>query len=72
MSGTLKWRPVTNDWQFGAKGAVRDVIYNNGTRTLDRSHFGWLEGMRDVGHKDAQNLIDAIQEHGEIEIVTEF
>jgi len=72
MSGTLKWRPVTNDWQFGAKGAVRDVVQNDGARTLDESHRGWLKGMRDVGHKDAQNLIDAIEEHGEIEIVIHY
>jgi len=68
MSGTLEWRPVKNDWNYGAKGKLRDVMYDKGLSVLDRSHLQWLRGFLDAGFDEAEDLIDAINSHNEIEI----
>ena len=35
---------------------------------LNQSHIPWVEGLRDAGVEGAQELIDALVEHGEVEI----
>lgn len=35
---------------------------------LSKADLPYLEGLRDGGTKDAQNLIDAIRKHGAVEV----
>jgi hypothetical protein len=55
-----------NDWNHGAKGKVRDLLADRST--LDMKDLGWLRGLLDSGLDDASELIDAIHNHGTIDV----
>jgi hypothetical protein len=77
MSSTLYWRP-----RLKAAKSLPDhlkiVLRNSNTFagglnvTLDRENIGYLSGLRDAGVEGADKLIEAIEKHGEVELVEEF
>lgn len=75
MSSTLYWVPVVqtgkslpDELKYALRKKFGGYICN--TRLLS-GHIEYLNGLRDAGTKGAQELIDAIEKHGEIEISEE-
>lgn len=76
MSSNLYWEPVARkreDVPTELKLALRK-IFTSGLSgiVLGNSHTGMLEGMKAAGIEDAQDLIDAIEKHDEIELTEQF
>jgi hypothetical protein len=83
VSTSLYWRPVPKppepaDVPEDIEGALRRRYWEDGfgqprhePADLDRSAIDWLEGLRDAGLEGANELIDAIREHGTIRLTWE-
>jgi hypothetical protein len=71
MSISLGFRPVKNDLiNFASSNHLHSILDNEfGVPcTIGESEIGFLRGLVAAGHKDCQELIDAIGEYGRIEI----
>lgn len=75
MSSTLMWRPVSKeayDLPLELKRVVSRKLWDTdgscggGEVTANVDFIPYLEGIRDSGIKGAQELIDAINQHGEV------
>lgn len=84
MSSSLYWRPVPKDpppydVPDDVEGVLRRRYWEDWPNSNDRSEprelnkndIGWLEGLRDAGLEGANELIDAIREHGTIRLMWE-
>lgn len=73
MGCSLYWRPVAKSQRGGFRGTVRDELIrrygDNGT--LDHDALEFLLGLAAAKLEGAQELIDAIEKHGEIQIFQE-
>jgi len=69
MSSTLMWRPVEATGGTFSRELKR-VLDKNGWSTgrFDRKNIDYLKGVADCGVDEAQELIDLILEHDEIEL----
>ena len=76
MSGvSIKYRPVTNQWDYvdGSTQFHAALHHLFGVPcTLSEKHIPNLEGIYACGFKGAKELIDAINECGEIELKAEY
>lgn len=74
MSANIYWRPVENNWHsVGGKSALMNAIdkaigWRGGILRLDSEHIGILKGIYACGIDGAQDLSDAIDTYGAIEI----
>ena len=80
MGTNAFWRPITpKDGKLLSTDIKRKIAkrYMNhdgsliGKVNLGYDAIGWLEGLRDAGVEDADELIAAIEKHAEIEIFIE-
>lgn len=76
MSSNLYWEPVKpkkgKSLDTGLKYIFQKKYGSPVNIELDETDIEYLCGLADAGIKDAQNLIDAIHEHGSIELREEF
>lgn len=76
MSGvSIKYRPVRNQWDHidGSTKLYDALSHLFGMPcTLSEKHIPNLDGIYACGFKGAKELIDAINECGEIEIKADF
>jgi hypothetical protein len=74
MSCTLYWEPAKRE-KKELPDALKYVLQRRygGTvhTTVSERDLGYLNGLRDANVKGAQELIDAINEHGDV-VVHEF
>jgi hypothetical protein len=75
MSANLKWTPSKHTGH-DLPDALRFALEKNPSGN-DRRHFGeasipYLEGLRDAGIDGAQQLIDAIEKCGDVEVYWEY
>lgn len=74
MSMGLYWKPEKNNDKRLPDDLKRALQKRYDTPLLDHclddSDLSYLEGLRDAGVKGAQELINAIEKHGRIEIYT--
>ncbi len=71
MSTSLGWKPVSKDYTYLStelKFAMRKEYGSFINAVLDTSDIAYLTGLRDAGIDDAQDLIDAIEQHNEIKL----
>lgn len=71
MGQNLYWRPksnLRNDLSDALKRVLRDKRELSGARehTYSQSEISYLRGLVDAGIDGAQELIDAIERHGEV------
>lgn len=76
MSATLKWEPSKRKSQ-SLPDALKFVLRDKGGVTSERTIFGrgnisYLRGLADAGVEGAQELIDAIDKHEEVELWLEY
>ena len=81
MSSTLVWRPVESpngyfennlkraigSYKFGGDGSVWD-----GPVVFDKDEVKFLKGLLHAGIADAEDLIDLIYKHEQIELLLEY
>lgn len=69
MSTNLMWKPVVKDQNY-IGSEIRDLIIKKyGYKSkLSYQDLEYLKGLRDAGKEEASDLIDAINEHEEIEV----
>lgn len=77
MSSDLYWRPylkaahpLPDELKFALRN--RDLFNNSLNGQLTERDLDYLMGLRDGGISSAQKLIDAINKHGDIELVEEY
>ena len=72
MSCSLLWRPVGGGKHVGG-AALRDALDAEVTlpARLDSSHASFLRGCRAANMEGADDLLDAINKHEEIEVYLE-
>ena len=72
MGVSITWAPVaTSQASVASKSALFEALQNafgNMPMNLERQHVGTLKGIRACGHQGADELIDAIHKHGEIQV----
>jgi hypothetical protein len=71
MSISLGYRPVKNDLKcFASSNNLHSILSDEfGVPcTIGETEIGFLRGLVAAGYKDCQDLIEAICEHGKIEI----
>lgn len=75
MSSTLMWRPSSResyDLPLDLKEVVSRKLWNTDGScggaevTVNSDLIPYLEGIRDAGINGAQELIDAINQHGDV------
>ncbi len=75
MSITLMWKPITKESRSlpdGLKRAIsRRLFETDGIAVMRESDIPYLEGLRDAGINEAEELIDIILKHEHIEIFLE-
>lgn len=70
MSATLYWKPVSkenNSLSDELKFALRKK-YNAAKVVMGYGEIPYLEGLLHAGIEDAKDLIDAIEQHEEVEV----
>lgn len=67
MSGSLYWKPVSRDG-YCLSNRLRDVFEKSGKTKLNHEDYSYIEGLLDAGIEGAEDLLSAINEHGEIEL----
>lgn len=76
MSGHLMWEPAdrkkkslptTLKWALEKRygGSPNDI-------TMSQDHMNYLHGLLDGGVEGAQELIDAIDKHGSVQLTVEY
>ena len=71
MSSTLYWKPVSkknNSLSTELKFALQKKYGSSTKITMTYDDMPYLEGLLHGGVKDAKDLIDAIEQHEEIEV----
>lgn len=71
MSSTLYWRPIskeTNSLSTGLKYALQKKYGSSAKAAMSYDDIPYLEGLVHGGVEDAQELINAIEQHEEIEV----
>jgi len=70
MTCTLYWKPVSKEHDYVNDHVLRDILEKKFgfPAQLNHTHIEYLSGLRDAGREQAFGLIDAIHEHGVIEI----
>ena len=73
MGVSLEWKPVDPKAGFGFEGGSRlhkilEDEFGGYPITLGENEFNILVGIRACGYEGVQDLIDAVSEHGRIEI----
>jgi len=77
MSSSLMWKPVQEakgslpnelKWAISRRLWDTDGSCGHGVVIVDSSYIGYLKGLRDAGINGADELINLIKEHGEIEL----
>lgn len=80
MSATLMWEPKKRKAQSlpdALKFILRDSLgagmgWQGGRITFNHSNDAYLRGLRDAGIEGAQELLDAIEQHEEVELWLEY
>ena len=76
MSSTLYWEPVKpkkgKSLETGLKWILQKKYGSPINVELGEADIPYLQGLADADTKDAQKLIDAIEEYGRIELREEF
>jgi len=76
MSSNLGWLPVKpKKWNYldtGLKWALRKRYDGDVNEVMTESDIPYLEGLRDAGVKDADDLIEAIEKYGQIHVKEEW
>jgi len=73
MSCSLYWKPIIeNSFRVGDH-ILRNAIENRYSlpTVIGFSAKNYLEGLRDAGVNGAEDLLEAIEKHGEIEVYNE-
>ena len=72
MGANLMWEPAKRKAESlpdGLKFVLRDKCgLDSSRRTFTRENVSYLTALRDVGVDGAQELIDAIETHEEVEV----
>ena len=81
-STTLKWRPSQRSRNSLPDGLLRifrgwlessnEMNVQSAERCVSRDSLKYLEGLRDAGVDGAQQVIDLIEEHGEVVLYLEY
>lgn len=69
MSTTLKWRPIKGGRSLPY--ALKRVLADQTLGVWKYSSIEYLRGLRDAKVEGAQELIDALEKHGEVELFLE-
>ena len=69
MSVTLKWRPIKSGRSL--PNELKAVLADQAEGVWKRSSMEYLRGLADAEVKGAQELIDALEKHGEVELFLE-
>ncbi len=69
MSVTLKWRPIKGGRALPYE--LKRVLAEKAPGVWRRSSLEYLRGLRDAEVKGAQELIDVLEKHGEVELFLE-
>ena len=76
MSATLMWEPVKREAKSlpdDLKFVLRDKCGIDAKRSRwNKDHIPYLAGLKDAGIEEAQELIDILEKHGEIELWLEY
>lgn len=75
MSSTLYWEPMQRKSQ-SLPDALKYVLQKKASGTVDavmgEHDLAYLNGLKDAGIKGAQELIEAIEKHGEVVVHEQF
>jgi len=76
MSANLNWRPVSKQSKTlpdELKFILREYCGIDTSKTIwNKQQIPYLAGLRDAGVKGAQELIDILEKHDEIELWLEY
>lgn len=73
MTCSLHWKPVVNDSEQAGDIQLREILDKKYgyPSTLDHSDIGYLEALIDADVKGADELVEAIRKHDQIQIFLE-
>jgi hypothetical protein len=77
MSSTLVWEPVIKERNHALSNELKFLLRKTTGRDPVSEFFcnddiNYLNGLKDAGVKGAQELITAIEKHGEIKVYEDF
>lgn len=75
MSGSLMWEPAERKKKSlptALKWALTKRYGGDPNVTVDQNNVDYLRGLLDAGTEGAQELIDAIEKHGSVQLRVEY